>query len=583
MPEIYVADFETTTDENDCRVWAWAIANIETPDNVTTGNLIQTFIEYCNTISGIVYFHNEKFDGSFILDYLFRNDYKWVKSERTKFGKDKKLEAGTFSTLISDMGVWYSLKVRFKGCLNPIEFRDSAKLIPLSVENIPKAFGIEEAKGSIDYSEYREVGHVLTEAEERYVRGDVIIVAKALHFMITHGETKMTAASNALNDYKTRIGKKQFDKWFPKLSPHIDEDIRHSYKGGWSYLNPMYADKKVGAGSVYDVNSMYPWAMRNCLLPYGEPIYFKGKPRKEPLFPLYVVQFIATFKLKPGKYPSIQIKHTMWYADNMYIEESKGPTLLTLTSVDYELFIHNYDVDIYEWQGGYYFRARSDMFLDYIEYWYDKKNEAKRTGNAGMAQIAKLKLNSLYGKFGARLEGKSKIPWFDTENDKVRYRLSEPEQRPGVYIPVATFITSYCRDKIIRAAEACYERFIYADTDSIHILGLEEVTSIEVDDYKLGAFKLEDTFERARFIRQKTYIEINQRTVTDYDGYTYTEPIFNIKCAGMPDRMKSTVDESDFYLGATFPIGEQSKFAPKLSPKVVPGGVILREMPFKIH
>lgn len=581
--EIYVADFETTTDENDCRVWAWAITHIDNPEKVTTGNSIESFIQLCKTLSGIVYFHNEKFDGSFILDFLFRCGYTWTENKRSRFGKERKLEPGTFTTLISDMGVWYTLKVCFKDSKNTIEIRDSLKLIPLPVEKIPAAFGLNESKGSIDYKEYRAPGHELTEKEINYIKGDVIIVASALSFMISNGETKMTAASNALNDYKNRIGKKQFNRWFPKLNYNVDADIRHSYKGGWTYLNPLYTDKPTGNGSVYDVNSMYPWAMKYCQLPYGEPIYFRGPPRPDTLYKLYVVQFIATFKLKPNKYPSIQVKHTMWYSDNMYIEESKGPTLLTLTSIDYELFIHNYDVDIYEWQGGYYFKARSDMFVDYIDYWYDKKTEAKKTGNAGLAQIAKLKLNSLYGKFGARLDGRSKIPWFDTETDKVRYRMGEPEQREGVYIPVATFITSYCRDKIIRASEACYDRFIYADTDSIHINGTEPVTGIEVDDYKLGAFKLESTFIRARFVRQKTYIEINQREVIDYDGYTYTEPVFDIKCAGMPYAMKQTVDESDFYLGAKFPIGPDSKFAPKLSPKVVPGGVILREMPFKIH
>ena len=28
----YMADFETTTDESDCRVWAWGLVNINKPD-----------------------------------------------------------------------------------------------------------------------------------------------------------------------------------------------------------------------------------------------------------------------------------------------------------------------------------------------------------------------------------------------------------------------------------------------------------------------------------------------------------------------------------------------------------------------
>lgn len=371
--------------------------------------------------------------------------------------------------------------------------------------------------------------------------------------------------------FKTRTGSKEFRKLFPKIDKITDRDIRMSYKGGWTYLNPIYADKIVGAGQVYDVNSMYPWAMRNCILPYGEPMYFFGTPKPPPLYQLFVVQLTAAFQLKPNHYPSIQIKHTMFFSDNEYIVSSPFPMQLTLTNVDLELFFENYDVEDVKYIGGYYFKAQHGMFTDYIDYWYHIKEESDRTGNKGMKQIAKLMLNSLYGKFGMKLDGRSKIPYYDKENDLVRYKLSELEDREGVYIPVATFITSYCRDKIIRSANSIYDRFVYADTDSIHLLGTNPVSEIEIDNYRLGAFKLESEFIRARFVRQKTYYEISP------------DEEMELKCAGMPRNMKNTVEEKDFYYGAEFPIGPDSKFSPKLSPKTVPGGVILREMPFKIH
>lgn len=358
--------------------------------------------------------------------------------------------------------------------------------------------------------------------------------------------------------------------------------MRKSYKGGWSYLNPKYANLTVGEGCVYDVNSMYPWAMKYCELPYGEPTYFKGPPKPDNVFKLFVIQLKCTFKLKTNRFPSIQLKHTMHYADNEYIEESVAPVLLTLTSVDYELFLYNYDVDIIEYYGGYAFRGKVGLFTEYIDFWYTVKEESKRESNKGMEFIAKRMLNSLYGKFGARIEGKSKIPFYNEEKDLISYKLSPLEERTGVYVPVASFITSYCRDKIIRAAESCYDRFVYADTDSIHILGHEPV-DIDIDEYRLGAFKLETKFNRARFIRQKTYMEITVTPQIDYDGFIYDKEELNVKCAGMPAAMQRTVEEKDFFHGAQFDIGPDSRFAPKLSPKTVPGGVILREMPFKIH
>ena len=56
----------------------------------------------------------------------------------------------------------------------------------------------------------------------------------------------------------------------------------------------------------------------------------------------------------------------------------------------------------------------------------------------------------------------------------------------------------------------------------------------------------------------------------------------NLKCAGMPRKMKDSVSEEDFYEGAIFDFSENSKFVPKLVPTVVPGGVILKETTFQI-
>ena len=392
--------------------------------------------------------------------------------------------------------------------------------------------------------------------------------------MRENGQKKLTAASNALNDFKGRFSSKEYKKLFPELNAINDRDIRASYKGGWTYLNPVYKNKDIDIGSVYDVNSMYPWAMKYCLLPWGEPVYFSGNYKPNKMFPLYVINFTCEFQLKPGHYPSVQLKHTMYYSDNEYITASLVPTTLTLTSVDYELFLENYNIlGTIEFHGGYMFKARHGIFNEYIDFWYAQKTEAKRTGNKGLEKIAKLMLNSLYGKFGSRRDGKSKIPYYDPSDDIVRYKLGPKEERKGGYLPIATFITSYCRDKIIRTANLCGERFIYADTDSVHIIGVEPVEGMDVDEYRLGAFKLEQTFIRGRFIRQKTYMEIYKRGEQEK---------MNLKCCGMPDKLKRSLTESDFVEGAIFDHSRDERFAPKLMPQVVPGGVILKETTFQI-
>lgn len=585
----YSADLETTTDPKDCRVWASGVCDISKPDDITLSNNLDDLMSFMQTKGGTYYFHNLRFDGNFLLYWLFTHNYRWKYC--TKMGDRKNMEPGEFTTMISNMGQWYSICIKFyptkTGQSELVEVLDSSKLIPMSVASIPKAFGFGDiAKGEIDYNEYRAPGHELTEQEKSYLNRDVAIVARGLSFMKSNGQTKMTSASNALNDFRKRWDPKKFKRMFPALNDINDEDIRLSYKGGWTYLNPKYKNKLIGVGSVYDVNSMYPWAMKYCLLPYGDPVWFSGEYDKKKYgdtYPLYIINIVAEFRLKPGHYPSIQIKPTPGnerppYPANEYIAYSLKPEALVLTSVDYELFLENYDVDIYEVNGGYMFTAMHGIFDDYIDYWYDVKTQAKKDGNKGMERIAKLMLNSLYGKFGARKKGKYKIPYYDKDANIVKYKNSEEEEdRKGGYLPIATFITSYCRDKIIRAANLCGDRFIYADTDSVHIKGLEPVDGLDVDEYRLGAFKLEEQFKRGKFIRQKTYLEIYDKL--DDEGEMVE--VMNLKACGMPDKMKASVTEDDFYEGAVFD-PKEGKYAPKLMPRVVPGGVILRETTFQI-
>lgn len=103
MGSLYTADFETTTREDDCRVWAWGTCEIGKPDNFVYGNDIEGFFKLCKELNNpSMYFHNLKFDGHFILDWLLNNGFEWVKDK-------KDAEHNTFSTLISDMGMFLSL------------------------------------------------------------------------------------------------------------------------------------------------------------------------------------------------------------------------------------------------------------------------------------------------------------------------------------------------------------------------------------------------------------------------------------------------------------------------------------------
>ena len=177
-----------------------------------------------------------------------------------------------------------------------------------------------------------------------------------------------------------------------------------------------------------------------------------------------------------------------------------------------------------------------------------------------MYLLSKLMLNALYGKFALNPNVCSNIPKY--HSGMIKYVKGEKETRDPIYIPVGTFVTSYAREITIRSAQAVYERFIYADTDSLHLSGTNIPNQLSIHETDLGKWKHESTFTKARFLRQKSYIE-------EIDG------TLNITCAGLPESCYEYVTWENFNEGAIY--------SGKLQPKRVQGGIVLKETTFAIH
>ena len=575
----YVADFETTTKPDNCHVWAYGICKVEDSSNVIIGTNIHDFMKWCESEKNHkIYFHNLKFDAQFIVYWLFQNGFKHVTDKAD-------VESKTFTTLISDMGLYYSVEVYFKKKgtnVNKVTFLDSLKLIPLSVDQIAKSFKLPMQKLEIDYKAHDELpeGSPLTNKEKQYLKHDVQIVAHALNYFFSQGLKKMTIGSCALDEYKKLIKNKYFNLYFPE--PKFHDDVKQSYKGGFTYLNPKFKEKTVKNGIVLDVNSLYPSVMRYEVLPYGTPIFFKGKYKEDTLYCLYTQMFRCAFELKKDKIPTIQIKYGGYFSANEYLTTTDGAeVVLCLNSVDLKLFFEQYDVYNIEWISGWKFKGTRGLFDAYIDKWTENKINAKKEDNHGLYLIAKLFLNSLYGKFGTDTHVKSKIPYYDEESQSVQYKFGEDEKRPGVYVALASFITSYARLKTISAAQIITDnynsgkskiQFIYADTDSLHCVSpdFELPEGLDIDPYKLGAWKYEGRFNKGKYLRKKCYIENFSEDLESEN------PQFDLKVtvAGMPAYLHEQVNFKNFKIGATY--------SGKKQPRQVKGGVVLADVDFTI-
>ena len=582
-----MCDFETTCEnqakqeENTTRVWLACAIDIDTLDTKCLCTNIEEFMEFILSQKEDCYFHNLAFDGSFIVDYLLREQWEYVSDPKSKVDH-------SFNALISSEGQWYNITICVKAGTGKgknkkgehiVKIYDSLKKLPLSVEKIGKMFGQGVEKGKIDYNALIEKNHTPTDEEIDYIVRDCKVVALALQEKFNQGLNKMTQASDALANYKAMMlakSKRQskrklnaddvFRATFPEIAPIFDDDIRLCYRGGFTFCNPMYQNKLLNMPvDVYDVNSLYPDVMYNRPLPYGTPCHYKGQYKENKNYTLYIQHINVMFRVKPGHLPTVQLKHTSMFAPEKYIEDSGIiPVEMWVTSLDLDLMFQHYDIDYIEYIDGYMFKAKVGLFKEYIDYWIEEKK--KNTG--AKRQIAKLMLNSLYGKFATKTKPQSKRP-FLSDNGVVKMALEAPEQRDPVYTPLACFVTAWARYKTITSIQKVgIEHFVYADTDSMHLVGIseEEVSKlINVDDKELGAWKHELHAVNGKFLHAKCYLEQYEE-----DGSLK----YKVTCAGMPEEVKSKVNFDNFNFNA--------KFDGKLLKKTIKGGVVLSQTTFEI-
>lgn len=620
----YIADFETTvnddtTTQDSTEVWAFAIVDANAKDEITSvkvGHSITEFMEYIDGLGTCqIYFHNLKFDGSFILYYLcMTNGYREYLVDGVHDSKafSKNAKKGHYTYLISDMGIWYEIKI--KTSTGIVTIKDSLKLLPLSVATIGKSFNTKHQKTSIEYKGYRYAGCEITPQEKEYIANDVLVVKEAINFMWSEGHTKSTIGSCCLSEYKYLWGDKtDWINTYPDLSqitapaPFNDMDnyIRKSYKGGYCYVNRAGLKHN---GCTADVNSLYPSVMHSVSgnkYPIGKPAFFTGKPDFNLLDSLYndgtrkyyyFIRLKCCFELKPNYLPTIQIKGTPlyrgteWLKTSDYIDKQgvkhhvitneNGETEtvkpeLVLCMTDYWLLMSHYNVTEIQYIDGCYFRCYCGIFDSYI----DKYGEIKRNSTGGKRQIAKLFLNNLYGKFATSPDSSYQLITLDKDGYFNTECIHE-EKMPPVYIAIGSAITGYARYFTITHAQENYAHFCYADTDSIHCdCSVDDLRNITIHDTDFLAWKIENEWDKAIFVRQKTYIEH-----TIKEDRKPCNPFYMVKCAGMGKEAKQNIVndlESGKMVLTDFKRGYSVKG--NLKARRIKGGTLLVECDFNLR
>ena len=433
-----------------------------------------------------------------------------------------------------------------------VTFRDSNQLLPDSLRSLGLCFGVNTQKSifpysfvneanldyigtipefkyfdgisSIDYNCYIENYNIWSMRDEsiRYCEIDcislyqVIIKFNELIFELFNINIHKypTLSSLAFAIFRTLFIE---NNTIPQLSGQVAKDIRLSYTGGAvdMYLPENSKGTKVYA---YDVNSLYPFVMKEYDMPIGKPTLFEGDIRAidKDAFGFFFCNIKAPDNLK---HPIIQthiktdnglrsVAPLGQWSDMIFPEELKNA----------EKFGYKFEI-----LWGYKFQ-RKNIFKDYVTTLYNLRSQYPKGHPLNL--ITKLLLNSLYGRFGMidsfptieiidknesiefienspnmdikfiELDAKTMVIYRTLQKD-INTLLDGHKESHNVSIAIASAITAYARIHMTQFKNNPDFILYYSDTDSIYID--KPLPPEMVDSKSLGKMKLENVLLKLYF------------------------------------------------------------------------------------
>lgn len=422
-----------------------------------------------------IYAHNGgKFDFLFMFDEIQKRNFK--------------------ASLCIISGRVASIKIKLKS-RHSIEFCDSFCLLPFSLQKLSDAFkpAHPKIKDAINFETERMDRNNAKHRE--YLEHDckclyeVMVKFFEMPFIEEH-RTRLTLASTALHVWRGTL------KASIRVTPQQVQDFcRDSVAGGRCEIFRPSMD----GGALYDVNSLYPAMM---LKPLPCEVLWRAKSIEQ--FGFHAVEVFVPNTYMPilhqkigGKliFPTGHIKG-VFFSEELKLAVEQGAQIL-------------------KYNGGYEFTKRTDLFSEYVDTLY--KLRLANHDNA-INLVAKLLMNSCYGKTGEREEKKS-FQRVDPKNsetwpkqafspfrneaffEKTGYiEVKTVKRTSHMLCHIASAITAWGRIHMARSLYIPHQGKIhYTDTDSGFIAGELDTSN------KLGELKKEYEIKKAYFLLPKGY------------------------------------------------------------------------------
>lgn len=300
---------------------------------------------------------------------------------------------------------------------------------------------------------------------EEYIIGDVAALFAPMEIFIAKFGFCLTQAGAALKTWEAMGGEKR------RYGKAHDDIFRPFYFGGRCEVFEYGAPLR-GQFQMFDIVSSYPAAMEK-MHPCGTDYYTSGDYQNAPGASFWVLD--ADSK---GAFPKKEkLATTFPHRRDIY----------HVTGWELRAALETGTATIYSAIG--YIPRREESLKPYIQRFFADKAEAEEKGDKAGREIAKIFLNSLYGKYGSNPENYKdyKIipagelfaidPIFKTRKHGPEWGLelmsgdfdiiSRPAQNPQYYdVALAASVTGYARAELWRAI--CNStRPMYCDTDSL--------------------------------------------------------------------------------------------------------------------
>lgn len=431
---------------------------------------------------------------------------------------------------------------------------DSFKLLPMSLHKLSKDFDVEHGKLDLWQEvekaypgQYENIVDFLDRCDPddpiylKYLGYDVMALYEILEKIINIsgielGDFVKRVSTASLSRYIFKKGYK--GKLFKNPlntttdyeilcqynwnhNQEVEDFIRKTYGGGRTEVFKPRLDHQ---GYHYDVNSMYPYEMKEKEFPVGRPEYINTPALARETFDSWCRNHVG-----------LGFVHAMVYIPKQNIPPLPvkmgklvfpcGEVYGSWTYNELEYAMINCGVEVLEVYAVCHFTNTYPVFRNFITEFYTLKEQATIDHNESLRSFAKLVMNVGYGYTGMSRDDKTELLDIEkkdkakgeilTVNEELGYIEAQSEiTAEYIQVQIASYVTSYARLLLLDALREADKvgNVYYCDTDSM-------VTDVPlppdlIDETRLGAWACEGTPVKGLFLRPKVYAEVHANSTT---------------------------------------------------------------------